>query len=240
MIIYLNGTVFNSPAKTIVNTVNCAGVMGTGIALEFKLRYPQMHEEYIKMCEEKLMKLGNPRIYELNNNRWIMNFPTKGHWRFPSKIQWIESGLKYFVENYKKKDISSIAFPKLGTHNGGLEWEDVRLLMEKYLGDLSIPVYICLDEMKEADGIEKEMVDSINSIDIIIKYKEVGISKKAAGRIQNILPIERFWHLSKVEGITSKTYNTIFDYFYKKSSEYIKYNDSNKDIYNDIQQMTFF
>ena len=240
MIEYIEGTVFNSPAKTIVNTVNCAGIMGAGIALEFKLRYPEMYEEYIKMCEKKSIKVGTPRIFEYNSERWIMNFPTKGHWRFPSKIQWIESGLKYFADNYEKRDIKSIAFPKLGTNNGGLEWDEVKILMEKYLGNLNIPVYICLDELREAEGSEKEMVDSINSTDIISKYKEIGISKKAAERIEDRLPIDRFWHISNTEGITSKAYESLFNYFYKRSSEYLKYNSSDKEICVVSEQLSLF
>ncbi|MEG2867885.1 MAG: macro domain-containing protein [Terrisporobacter sp.] len=240
MIEYIEGTVFNSPAKTIVNTVNCAGVMGAGIALEFKLRYPEMYEEYTKMCENKQIKIGIPKIHEYCDERWIMNFPTKGHWRFPSKIQWIESALKYFAENYEKRDMKSIAFPKLGTHNGGLEWEEVKVLMEKYLGNLNIPVYICLDEMKEAEGAEKEMVDSINGIDIMSEYKEIGISKKAAEKIENRLPISRFWHISNIQGITSKSYESLFNYFYKRSSEYIKYNSSDKEICVTTEQLSLF
>jgi len=136
MITYLEGTVFNAPVKTYVNTVNCAGIMGAGIALEFKLRYPEMFQDYVAKCKSKKMKVGTPRIYEYSENVWIMNFPTKGHWRYPSKIAWIEQGLKYFAENYKKRNIGSIAFPKLGTNNGGLEWKEVKVLMEKYLSDL--------------------------------------------------------------------------------------------------------
>ncbi|MDB8803597.1 macro domain-containing protein [Romboutsia sp. 1001216sp1] len=240
MIEYLDGTVFNSPAKTIVNTVNCAGVMGAGIALEFKLRYPRMYEEYTKQCENKEIKVGIPKIYEHCNDRWIMNFATKGHWRFPSKIQWIESGLKYFAQNYEKRNIESIAFPKLGTHNGGLDWEEVKVLMEKYLGDLNIPVYICLDEKVEAEGTEKYMVDIINATDIMEKYKDIGISKKAAEKITNRLPISRFWHISNIQGITSKAYESIFNYFYKKTDEYLNYNRVNEEIIVQTEQLKLF
>lgn len=240
MIKYLEGTVFNSPAKTIVNTVNCAGVMGSGIALEFKLRYPRMFEEYAQMCINKEIRVGTPRLYEYSNDRWILNFPTKVHWRFPSKIQWIEAGLKYFAENYEKRNIESIAFPKLGTHNGGLEWEEVKLLMEKYLDDLNIPVYICLDENKEAMGTEKEMIDKINSIDILSIYKDIGISKKAAEKIDDSKPIMRFWHISNIKGITSKSYEYIFNYFYKRSNEFIKLNNIDTAINDSGEQLSLF
>lgn len=220
MIEYLEGTVFNSPAKTLVNAVNCFGTMGAGIALEFKLRYPEMFDEYVKMCESKKMTVGIPRIYEYSNDRWIMNFATKNHWRYPSKIKWIEDGLKYFAENYKKRDIKSIAFPKLGTSNGGLDWNEVKLIMEKYLSDLDIPVYICLDEKKEPEGVEEFMVNNINSINTVDFYKQIGITKKAAEKLEESKPINRFWHISKIKGITAKSYKSIFEYFYKKTDEY--------------------
>jgi O-acetyl-ADP-ribose deacetylase (regulator of RNase III) len=165
MITYFDGTVFNTPAKAIVNTVNCVGTMGKGLALEFKLRYPDMYEEYKKQCEIKEIKIGKIKLYEESENLWIMNFPTKMHWRNPSKMEYIEAGLKYFVKNYKKINIESIAFPKLGSNNGGLKWEDVKVLMEKYLNDLDIDVYICLDKKREPEGKEKEMLDSIINAD---------------------------------------------------------------------------
>lgn len=224
MIIYMEGTVFNSPAKTIVNTVNCSGVMGAGIALEFRLRYTKMYEEYIRQCENNEMKVGIPKIYEHSNERWIMNFPTKAHWRYPSKLKWIEDGLKYFVQNYKKRNIESIAFPKLGTHNGGLEWEEVKLLMETYLSDVDIPVYICLDELNEAQGAEKYMVDKLNSMNILDRYKEIGISKKAANVIDDNTPIYRFWHIGNIKGISKLAYKKLFNYLYCETEEYRRSN----------------
>lgn len=242
MIKYYEGTVFNTPAKTIVNTVNCAGVMGAGIALEFKLRYPEMYEDYIEKCKEKQMKVGIPRIYEYSEDLWIMNFPTKGHWRFPSKMAWIEQGLKYFVENYKKRNIHSIAFPKLGTNNGGLEWKEVRNLMEKYLKDLDIDVYICLDEKNEAEGTEKEMLDNLNSISKEALIKDIKIPKKQAEEIINKLPLVRLWHLSKIEGVGNKSYEKIFEYLYKKTNEYLYDKKDNKveEIDNVGEQLSLF
>lgn len=228
MITYFEGTVFNAPVKTFVNTVNCAGVMGAGIALEFKLRYPEMFDDYVEKCKTKQMKVGIPRIYEYSKDVWIMNFPTKGHWRFPSKIQWIEKGLEYFCENYKKRDIGSIAFPKLGTNNGGLDWNEVKQLMEKYLRNLDIEIYICLDEMREAEGAERVMLDNLNSSTLEKLIKEIEIPKKQAERIVGNMPYRRFWYVSKLEGVGQKTYEKIFDYFYKKTDDYNKLNKSTK------------
>lgn len=242
MITYLEGTVFNAPVKTYVNTVNCAGIMGAGIALEFKLRYPEMFQDYVEKCKLKQMKVGTPRIYEYNENVWIMNFPTKGHWRFPSKISWIEQGLKYFVDNYRKKNIQSVAFPKLGTNNGGLDWEEVKALMEKYLNDLDIEVYICLDEKKEAEGTEKEMLDKLNSMTLEKLVKEIKVPKKQAELIITKLPYSRLWHLSKVDGIGVKTYEKIFEFLYKGTSAFLASRDANKLVGagREVEQLTLF
>ena len=242
MITYLEGTVFNAPVKTYVNTVNCAGIMGAGIALQFKLRYPEMFQDYVAKCKSKKMKVGTPRIYEYNKNVWIMNFPTKGHWRFPSKITWIEQGLKYFAENYKKRNIGSIAFPKLGTNNGGLEWEEVKVLMEKYLSNLDIDIYICLDEKKEAEGTEKEMLNKLNNMTVENLVKEIKVPKRQSETIRDNLPYSRLWHVSKSEGIGGKTYEKIFEYLYKGTDAFLASKTGDKaDVNNiEIEQLTLF
>lgn len=216
MLRYYEGTVFNTNADVLVNTVNCFGVMGAGIALEFKLRYPDMFIRYEEMCKNKLYKVGHPRLFR-SSNKSILNFPTKNHWRAPSKIEWIEDGLKYFAMNYKKAEIKSIAFPKLGTSNGGLKWEEVKPLMERYLGDLDgIDITICLDELKEAEGVEKSMVDEFNSTQFDLLKKEFKLNKKQDEIIKQSMPIKRFWIISTLPSIGEKTYEKIFKYFYGK------------------------
>lgn len=216
MLKYYDGTVFNSNAKTIVNTVNCFGVMGAGIALEFKLRYPEMFLNYEELCKSGEYKVGRPKLSKLDDIE-ILNFPTKNHWRAPSKLEWIEEGLKYFSQYYKKANIKSIAFPKLGTSNGGLKWEIVKLLMEKYLGNLDdIEIIICLDNLREAEGVEKQMVNDINSLPFEQLIKEFKLSKKQSQVIENALPINRFWKIAALEGVGEKTYEKLFTHFYNK------------------------
>lgn len=213
---YYEGTVFNSNAKTIVNTVNCFGVMGAGIALEYKLRYPEMFIQYEELCKNGEYKVGRPKLYKLEEIE-ILNFPTKNHWRAPSKLEWIEEGLKYFSLHYKKANISSIAFPKLGTNNGGLKWEIVKSLMEKYLGQLEdVEIIICLDDLREPAGIEKKMVNDINSLPFEELKKEFKLNKKQSEIIENALPVNRFWKISSLAGVGQKTYEKLFSYFYKK------------------------
>lgn len=137
------GNIFNSKAQTIVNTVNCVGVMGKGIALVFKLRYPMMFDEYVQLCKKHLIVPGKLWIYKGEPDApWVLNFPTKFHWKYPSKIEYIEKGLVKFVDTYEEKGITSIAFPLLGTHNGGLDKESVLSLMERYLNKCNIPIEI--------------------------------------------------------------------------------------------------
>lgn len=141
MLIYRRTNLLESNAQTLVNTVNCVGVMGKGIAKAFKEREPGMFAAYKRICDQKLLEPGKLWLWQ-GSEDWILNFPTKIHWRNPSQIEWIEAGLAKFVSEYEKRGIREISFPRLGCGNGGLDWDDVRPVMERYLSDLPIPVYI--------------------------------------------------------------------------------------------------
>lgn len=147
MLAYLKGDLLSSPAQVQVNAVNTVGVMGKGIALQFKNKYPVMFKAYQNVCEKHLLDVGKLYLWK-SPEKWILMFPTKKHWRNPSKIEYIESGLKKFVETYEQFGIESIAFPKLGCGNGNLDWEEVRPIMVKYLKPLPITVYIYVDSYK--------------------------------------------------------------------------------------------
>ena len=147
------GDMFSSPAKTLVNTVNCVGVMGKGIAEIFKKRYPVMFEEYVSLCANRQIKPGIPYYYHDLTGNSIINFPTKDHWRSPSKLSYVISGLKWFRENYEELGITSVAFPPLGCGNGGLSWRLVGPAMYAYLHDL--PIYI---EVYAPYGTPKEQL----------------------------------------------------------------------------------
>ncbi len=141
MIYYVEGDLFESPAQTLINTVNTVGAMGKGIALSFKRHFPAMFKEYQLQCESGDAKIGKLLIHR-TPHKWVLNFPTKEHWRQPSKLAYIRLGLQTFVESYEAARISSVAFPKLGCGNGELDWDDVKPLMEEYLKKLPIDVYI--------------------------------------------------------------------------------------------------
>jgi O-acetyl-ADP-ribose deacetylase (regulator of RNase III) len=141
MIYYREGDLFDSPAQTLVNPVNTVGVMGKGLALSFKERYPDMFAKYKEACDRHLLVPGMLMICRVPHHL-VLLFPTKEHWRDPSSLDYIEAGLSKFRETYAEKGITSIAFPKLGCGCGGLHWDIVRPVMEKYLVNLPIDVYI--------------------------------------------------------------------------------------------------
>lgn len=139
MLTYVAGNLFEAPVQTLVNTVNTVGVMGKGIALTFKEIFPEMFREYRALCERGDLKVGGLYLWR-GPTRYVLNFPTKEHWRNPSKIEYIEAGLRTFVRTYERAGIHSIAFPPLGCGNGELEFSAVRPLMEQYLAPLPITV----------------------------------------------------------------------------------------------------
>ena len=139
-----NRNIFDSQCQTIVNTINCVGVMGKGLALEMKKRYPDMFEKYKEFCDKGLIDIGKLWVYKHSDDKWILNFPTKKDWRNKSEYEYIDKGMKKFVETYKEKGIKTIAFPMLGCSNGGLDKDIVIQIMTKYLikcNDLIVEIY---------------------------------------------------------------------------------------------------
>lgn len=160
------GDIFESNAKTLVNTVNCVGVMGKGIALEFKKKYPNMYSEYVELCDKGAVKPGIPYYYHDLFGNSVLNFPTKDHWRSPSKLSYIISGLDWFRCNYESIGITSIAFPPLGCGNGGLSWTQVGPLMYSKLADLPIDIEIYAPYGTPPDQITSAYLQS-NSFDSV-------------------------------------------------------------------------
>lgn len=136
----LVGDILESKAETLVNTVNCVGVMGKGIALEFKKRFPEMYADYIERCNRGEVKPGLPYLYRTLLPPQIVNFPTKDHWKSVSRITDIERGLKYLVAHYKEWGLDSLAIPPLGCGNGQLEWRAIGPLIYRYAKQMNVPV----------------------------------------------------------------------------------------------------
>lgn len=138
----LIGDLFESRTQTLVNTVNCVGVMGKGVALEFKKRFPAMFKDYTARCERKQVHLGEPYLYRDASGRQVVNFPTKDHWRSPSRLTDIERGLDFFAQHFAEWGVTSVAMPPLGCGNGGLEWSEVGPLVYRKLHQLPIDVEV--------------------------------------------------------------------------------------------------
>lgn len=139
MIRNATGNLLQADAEALVNTVNCDGFMGKGIALQFKQAWPENFDAYAKACRAKEVRPGQMFIWETGrmvNPRYVINFPTKRHWREKAFIEDIQSGLRALVADVQRLGIRSIAVPPLGCGNGGLDWRDVQLLIEPAFAEL--------------------------------------------------------------------------------------------------------
>ena len=140
MITFSKGDLLQSGAEAVINTVNCVGVMGKGIALQFKQAFPRNYEAYRRACDAGEVRLGEMFVFDTGsmiNPRWIINFPTKGHWKAKSRLSDIETGLEDLKRVILENGIRSIAVPPLGCGNGGLDWAEVEPVIRRALGDLN-------------------------------------------------------------------------------------------------------
>lgn len=157
MITYTQGNLLETRAEALVNTVNTVGIMGKGIALMFKNRFDENFRFYAAACKAKQIQTGKmfvTEVHELNGPRWIVNFPTKQHWRAPSQMAWIVEGLQDLRRFLIAQQVKSIAIPPLGAGNGGLEWSNVREQIEIALGDLDIEILV-FEPIKQYQNIAK-------------------------------------------------------------------------------------
>ena len=145
MITFTQGNLLESGAEALVNTVNTVGVMGKGIALMFKERFDENYRRYATACKAKEVCTGKmfvTSVHELDGPRWIVNFPTKQHWRAPSRMEWVVEGLQDLRRFLVEQNVKSIAIPPLGAGNGGLVWAEVCVQIEYALGDLDIDILV--------------------------------------------------------------------------------------------------
>ncbi|MGM0630841.1 MAG: type II toxin-antitoxin system antitoxin DNA ADP-ribosyl glycohydrolase DarG [Pseudomonadota bacterium] len=182
MLNFKTGNLLESDAEALVNTVNTVGVMGKGIALMFKERFPANMEAYARACKENKVATGKMFVThsnELVNPQWIVNFPTKQHWRAKSKIEWIDEGLKDLRAFIVNNNVRSIAIPPLGAGNGGLSWNSVLPLIEQHLADLSdvdIQIYQPTEQYQNVS-------------------KQTGVEQLTAARAMVAELIRRYWVL---------------------------------------------
>lgn len=216
------GNIFTTKCQTIVNTVNCVGVMGAGIAYEFRLRYPDMFQKYQVICEKKQLDIGKLWIYTTEDIK-ILNFPTKHHWKYPSKEEYLHKGLKKFVESYQEKNISSIAFPLLGADRGGLEKENVLKIMKLYLSQCDIDIEIWEFDPKSEDDLYKKFKSIFNKLDDNTIKNESKIRIDLIKKVRAVLlkdEVNSFTGLLGIKGIGDSTLEKLFKYI----NEYEKKN----------------
>jgi len=160
MLQYLKGNLLDAKAEALVNTVNTVGVMGKGIALQFKSAFPLNSKKYIDACKAGTLTVGQLLAVKDHNallgEKLVINFPTKKHWRHPSKYEYIESGLKSLAELIITHNIQSIAIPPLGCGNGGLQWPKVKEMIEQYLGNLPLDIYVYEPNAAVKEILQKE------------------------------------------------------------------------------------
>ena len=157
MIEYKTGNILTEDAEAIINTVNCVGVMGRGIALQFKKAFPENFKAYAAACKREEVQPGSMFVFDmggLTNPRYIINFPTKRHWRGKSRMEDIKAGLAALAGEIRERGIRSVAVPPLGSGLGGLEWAEVKQQIEEALGSMN-DVRIIIFEPKGAPAAEK-------------------------------------------------------------------------------------
>lgn len=223
-----HGNIFTSRCQTLVNTVNCHGVMGAGIALEFKLRYPRMFTEYEDRCRDGEMRIGSLWLYNPDaesqasgpsrrpeGEKWVLNFPTKKHWRHPSRIEYLDRGLEAFLRSYRDMGITSIAFPLLGATNGGIPEEESLEIMKRHLDRCEIPVEIYRYDPRARDDLYGRFKEALESKSDDEVSRESGLRRHSVAQIREAVRREDINSLSRlaaVKGIGGRTLERSFGY----------------------------
>lgn len=162
MIRFVSGDFFDHEADVMVNTVNCVGVMGAGVALAFKKKFPAMYESYRAACKAGAVRPGCPQVWiredMLSRRLEVVNFPTKDHWRNPSEYSYVEAGLVWLADFLKARPGKLVTLPALGCGNGGLDWEIVKSMIEHYLGESRADILVF--EPASSRGAAKDVASS--------------------------------------------------------------------------------
>lgn len=208
MITYTTGNLLEAPVEAVVNTVNTVGVMGKGIALMFKERFPEAFLEYKAACKNEEVQVGQMLLSynpEFTGPRYIIHFPTKKHWRNPTQLEWVESGLVALKELILKEKMKSVAIPPLGCGNGGLKWEQVKPMIEAELSSLEgveVVVYeptAKYQNVAKKKGVEKLTPPRAMIAELIRSYSILGIPCSLIEAQKLAWFMERFIEKSGIE-----------------------------------------
>ena len=181
MIRFTKGDILAADTEALVNTVNCVGIMGRGIALQVKNAFPDNFKAYQRACRRQEVVPGRMFVFEtgtMTNSRFIINFPTKRHWRGKSRIGDIELGLEALAQVIREQEISSVAIPPLGSGLGGLNWNDVRPRIQAALGDL--------------EGVEVLVYEPTSTPENVPVARSVDIPKMTSGRAALVVLMYRY------------------------------------------------
>lgn len=220
-LVVIKGNLFTSKAQTLVNTVNTVGVMGAGVALEFRLRFPDMYQKYVELCNKKQIEIGKLWIYK-TPERWILNFPTKDDWKDESKIEYLEKGLEKFLSTYKEKGITSIAFPVLGSRHGKIPEKKSLEVMKEYLSKCDIPVEIYRYDPNAPDEIYGKLKNKFYGLSVNEIRIKTNIQKQYAEKLLDALSDKKIKNVARLitlEGIGKKTLEKIFDFVFDRSEQ---------------------
>lgn len=208
----IKGNIFTSQCQTLVNTINCVGVMGAGIALEYRLRYPAMYSRYVTLCKEQKIDIGLLWIFK-SSDKWVLNFPTKKHWKAPSEESFLHTGLKKFIQTYRERGITSIAFPLLGADRGGIAQSKSLEIMRQYLSNIDIDV-----EIYEYDPMAQDDIYS-STKSWLLSQDAADIAQSTSIRIDYVYKlieamqrsdIHQLNQLARVKGVGVKTLEKVF------------------------------
>jgi O-acetyl-ADP-ribose deacetylase (regulator of RNase III) len=224
----IRGNLFDSTCQTLVNTVNCVGVMGRGIAFEFRHRYPDMFAAYERLCAERRLQPGLLQLWT-KEQPWVLNFPTKNDWKRPSKLAFIEAGLRKFASTYADRGVTSIAFPRLGTANGGLSWFDVQPMMQRFLEPLpGLEVEIYEFDAGAGDRLFARLRARVARFDIADWQEHMSIGAKQAKVLQDAIlsgSVARMTDLERINGIGEVTFDRVFRFAMSDSKRIVTANE---------------
>ncbi len=240
MIHYLTGNMLQSQAECLVNPVNCEGYMGKGMAYQFKTSFPQNNEAYIRECRRNRLRPGTVFAFK-ESGKVIVNFPTKDKWKAPSRMRYIEDGMKALVEYLDSTAIRSVAIPQLGCGNGGLQWDSVRKVINRYIGPLSekMDFYVYGPSEDAIEVSDKTPLYFSPSALILIKLGH-GLLKPSKLRLQTAAFFMNYYMGNEYFKFTKSPfgpYSHDIDVMSKKIGEYqVLYQLDSDEIYQSIYQ----